>query len=784
MKYFKYRPAVFLAVGLLMFLFTTSKGQTFDTISNWDGISQNWFVFGEFYEVVANPAPDEINTSEHCFRVVTSESMWDNMNYELPEPVNFDSFPRYRLKVLAPLSGGNVTMKFENEFNTYSHEIVKKPVPGQWTDLEFDFSGLYYDNLIRMVIFFDFKGTTAGIDWYFDDILKEMPEPLLFESNLPIVVINTFGVSIPDEPKINGHMGIIDNGTNGPNHVNDPFNGYNGVIGIETRGHSTQMFPKKSYGFETLDNLGEDLDFSLLGMPVESDWILYAPYSDKSMLRNTVTFDIGHKMGNYCTRTVYCELVLNNDYKGVYVLMEKIKKDENRVNIASLKPDEISGDDLTGGYILSVDWLDPDFVYDEDGWLSHPTPPYPDAKDVTFQYYYPGPDDIVPQQRNYIRAFVTSAENILISAGFANPETGFQKYFDSPSFVDLMLLNEISKEVDKYRLSQFFYKEKDSDGGKLFAGPAWDFNLGYGNVDYWAPGIDYTGWYYTDVKPHEASIMFWWKRLMEDPYFRNLAKTRWVNLRQNNLADAIIHSVIDSILLHTDTAKDRNYERWPILGEYVWPNYDWQNNSYTDEVNYFENFLFNRLQWMDNNLSGTILNPGVDIAADSNKIRLNLNGDFFRRETLRKEFFRLNDAPPGMSVQDVNYRNAAECVLTLSGVVTGISELSVTVSEEAINTWEDITSHKLETAGFADLQSSLPVISLVETGQKLHIHCKQPELLPERAEILNINGQTLGNFRLKRETENILSHQLKPGIYLIIFKSSARPQVLRFVVLK
>lgn len=783
MKYFTGNYIAIFVVSLVMLINAPSYSHTYDTISNWEGISQNWNVYGGPSGITANPAPDGINASEHCFKVVTIESMWDNMNFEMPEYANFDSFPRYRLKVLAPLTGGDVTMKFENMNNTYSHEIVKTPVPGQWTELEFDFSGLYYDSLIRMVIFFDFKGTSPGISWYFDDILKEIPDQLLFESNLPIVVINTFGVPIPDDPKVTGHMGIIDNGPNELNHMYDPFNSYDGYVGIETRGHSTQMFPKKSYGFETRDSLGDDVSVAILGMPEESDWILYAPYTDKSMLRNTITFDMGHKLEGYCSRTVYCELVLNSDYKGVYVMMEKIKKDENRVDIASLKPDEVSGEDLTGGYILAVDWLDPDFTYNEDGWVSNPVPPYPNAMDITFQYYYPKPEDIVPQQRIYIRDFITTAENNLTSAGFANSESGYNNFFDLPSFVDFMLLNEISKEVDKYRLSQYFFKEKDSDGGKLFAGPPWDFNLGYGNVDYWAPGVDFTGWVYTNVQPVDYSIVFWWKRMMEDPYFNNLAKTRWVSLRENGLKDANIHSVIDSIVSYIDSAKDRNYVRWPILGQYIWPNYNWMNNTYADEVEYFENFLFNRLHWMDYNLPGRVLNPSVSITAESNQVLLIINGDYFRRKTLTKELFRINDAPLNLTIQAVEYINSSECILTLSDVVTGLPELSITVTEQAINTWKDITSNKLESAGFPDKQDN-PLFSVYADGQKIYIRSQQPEILPEQVEILNINGQSLATHKLKKQPQNIIPHQLKPGMYLMLFNSSTKCQTLRFAVLK
>ena len=785
MKYLLIQLQLLLVFGFVMLLCIPSNGQTYDTISNWDGITQNWYVSTPGSEVVANPAPDEVNASEHCFKFITGEGPYDYMIYDMAEPVNFDVDPRYRIKVLAPLSGGNVTLKFENYNNSFWQEIVKTPVPGQWTDLEYDFSGLVYNDLIKMVIFPDFEGTTPGIDWYIDDVLKEIgeiPGPLELESNLPVVVINTFGVPIPDDPKITAHMGIIDNGPDVPNNLNDPFTDYDGAIGIEIRGQSSQMFPKKSFAFETLDSAGENLNVPLLGMPSENDWVLYAPYSDKSMLRNVVSFEIGRMMGNYCSRSVFCELVLNNDYKGVYTLMEKIKQDDDRVDIATLKPDEISGDDLTGGYIIKVDKLDLDFTYGIDGWKSNPVPSYPNAMDITFQYYYPEPDEIADQQRTYIKEFITTAENTLSIYFFANPYIGYQQYFDVLSFVDFMLLSEISKEVDKYRYSTYFYKEKDSDGGKLYAGPAWDFDLGYGNVDYWAPGIDYTGWLYLMVEPHDYSIMFWWKRLMEDPYFRDLAKTRWTWVRQNQLSDAGIQALIDSVLMHIEAAKDRNYQRWPILGQYVWPNYNWYGNTYADEVDYFEDFLFNRLGWMDNNFPGTILHPEAGISAEANKINFVLYSDYFRDDELQKDYFRINNAPEGIHIESVTYKNRSECQLNLTVNVSGFPEISVTVSEEAINYWQDITSSTLESAGFGDSQATLPEISLFEKNHRLHIRCNQPEWLPAQAEIINLAGQRIMTFQLEKKMENILPHQLNPGIYLLVIKAVNGPLVLKFPV--
>ncbi len=777
------QESVFCVWFILAIFPVAALSQTYDTISNWDGITPNWVISAGGSQIISNPHKEGINLSEHCLDVISSTDLYDLMLSDMPEPVNFELFPRYKLKIYAPSSGGDVVLKFENSTNTASQEILLTPIPGQWNDLEFNFSGLDFNNFTRMVIFFDILGPAAGIHWYIDDIVKEIPVPVELYSNLPIVVINTSEIPIPDEPKITAHMGIIDNGPGNFNNLTDPYNNYDGSVGIEIRGQSAQIFPKKSYGFETRDNAGGNLNVSLLGMPEENDWILYAPYSDKSMLRNVVTFDMGRKMGGYCTRTSYCELVINNDYKGVYVLMEKIKKDKNRVNIATLNPDEISGDDLTGGYILSVDKLAPDFQFGVNGWKSHPSPPYPNAMDIIFQYYYPESSVIASQQRSYIKNYITTAENTLSNANFADPQSGYMRYFDVPSFVDFMFLSEISKEVDKYRYSTYFFKEKDSDGGKLFAGPAWDFNLGYGNVDYWPMGLDYTGWLYTNVNNHPASIMFWWKRLNEDVYFRDLAKTRWVSLRQNVLSNTSIASVIDSILVYTADAKDRNYQRWPILGQYVWPNYNWQYNTYEDEVAYFENYLFNRLDWMDNHISGNILQPWLSISADANKIKMNLYGDYFSKPILEKENFRLNDAPGGIYIQSVQYQNASGCLITVSSDLAGLSNISVTVSEKSINTFEDLTSNKLSSAGSGFPSVQLTEINIFNANDQINIRCNKPESLPDHIEIINVTGQSLGIYKIEKVPENRISHHLVSGIYFILIQTGGKPQVHRLAIM-
>jgi hypothetical protein len=244
---------------------------------------------------------------------------------------------------------------------------------------------------------------------------------ILSSSNLPIIVIDTHGQVIPNEPKIEADMGIIYNGPGNRNFITDPYNHYNGQIGIEIRGSSAQTFPKKQYAIETRDSTGNNLNVSLLGMPEENDWILYAPYSDKSLIRNVLAYKMSNDIGRYTSRTSFCEVVLNGDYIGLYVLMEKIKRDRNRVKIKKMLPTYTSGDLLTGGYIIKIDKMEGSNIQ---GWYSN-FPPYPGAwQQIYYQYHYPDPDEIVPEQESYIQNFIYQFEYIMDQGTYTDPFSG------------------------------------------------------------------------------------------------------------------------------------------------------------------------------------------------------------------------------------------------------------------------------------------------------------------------------------------------------------------------
>ncbi len=431
-------------------------------------------------------------------------------------------------------------------------------------------------------------------------------------SNLPIVTIDTHGQTIPyDDPRIVADMGIIYNGAGQRNRVSDPPNNYSGKISMEIHGQSSAGWDKKSYNIETQNNDGSNRNVSLIDLPEENDWVLYAPYYDRSLMRNVLTYDLARKMGWYAPRTRYCELILNGVYQGVYVLTEKIKRDKNRVNINKLKPDEISGDDVTGGYLLRIDkepW--------KDGFDS-PYPPFAGSDDVIrYQYRYPKAKDIVPEQVAYIKRYVLTFENIMHDSVYSDPETGYAKYINVASFIDNVLVNELSRNVDGYRLSAYFYKDKDSNGGKLTAGPVWDYNFSFGNAGYYDSWLT-AGWqllYFADnTYFHQVDgffMPFWWKLLFQDRAFSQRLHTRWQELRGTHLSADSLFASIDRWAAELNEAQQRNFEIWPGPGETDlgsgWfpddPRHS-QIHSYADEIYQLKQWISGRMSWIDDNIS-------------------------------------------------------------------------------------------------------------------------------------------------------------------------------------
>jgi len=362
------------------------------------------------------------------------------------------------------------------------------------------------------------------------------------DSNLPIILINTDNnLDIVDEPRIMATMKIIYRGPGERNYLSDEGNpaylDYDGRIDIEIRGSSSQAFSKKQYGFST--RLSDDIsrnNVSLLGMPEEHDWILNGMVFDTTMIRDYLCFNLFRKMGNYASRTAYCELWINNHYQGIYLLEEKIKADKERVDVIKISPTDNNLPYVTGGYITKADKVD----YDEPiAWTMYTW--YGAA--VDYLNVLPKPDQVTGSQLAYImgqfKGLETAAKNNDISL-----EHGFPSIIDIPSFIDFMLLNELASNPDAYQYSTYFHKDRR---GKLRAGPIWDSDLTFGNdLFFW--GLDRSkpsGWQFEEYMNDGSTF---WRDLYYNNVFRCYLARRWNELLQEDAPfnHAALGELIDS----------------------------------------------------------------------------------------------------------------------------------------------------------------------------------------------------------------------------------------------
>jgi hypothetical protein len=383
--------------------------------------------------------------------------------------------------------------------------------------------------------------------------------------NLPVIRIETENHApiVSKEEYINGQFKIEAN-------TADPAWNFEAPTQIRGRGNSTwYLHPKKPYKIKLLTKT------SLMGMPADKEWVLLANYSDKTLLRNTVAMELSNRFGlPYAPRSRAVEVFLNGKYEGAYQLMENIKISTSRVNIPKLTSADIAGDAVTGGYLLEIDQRrDGTIIYD----TAHGLP-------IVVQ----DPDPIAPEQWTYISSYLQQTEDAIYSENFADPATGYEQFINSQTFIDWYLVNEIFKNQDaKFYSSIWMYKER---GGKLSLGPVWDFDLGAGNVDYDVTD-DPTGWWVREGP--------WMSRLFEDPAFVARVEARWQELKAGQIDT--IFTFIDQNAAALDQSQKNNFQRWPILNVYVWPN-PVITGSYDGEVNQLKQWLTTRIQWMDSQL--------------------------------------------------------------------------------------------------------------------------------------------------------------------------------------
>jgi hypothetical protein len=415
-----------------------------------------------------------------------------------------------------------------------------------------------------------------------------------FSSNLPIVIVDTFDESIPGSGSTDmafaGSVFIEIADESQRASIRDSAE-YAGRSGIRIRGNSSAYFDKHQYKFETWGEDDNDLDASLLGLPTESDWVLFGPYSDKTLMRNHMMYSWSRTIGRYAARTRYIEMFLNTGgerisydehYVGVFMLMEKIKRGPDRVDVADLRPEHDSEPEITGGYILKKDWSAPGFetdIYNE-----------------FLIYEGPESDELTDRQKDWLRDHFHEMEEALSSPTFDDMNNGYRAYLDVGSFIDHHILVEMARNVDGFVLSTFLYKDR---GGKIHMGPIWDYNGSLGGADYFR-AWEIEGWHYEwEGFPADNDNNYnWYYRIFEDDEFLLDYADRWFELRRSHFVTSEMHQDINETAAHLSEAQARNFERWDILDRYVWPNYVVLGN-YPDEVDWLKSWLADRLEWMD-----------------------------------------------------------------------------------------------------------------------------------------------------------------------------------------
>jgi len=411
----------------------------------------------------------------------------------------------------------------------------------------------------------------------------------LTSTNLPIVIIAT--PTTISTTQIQGTISIIDNVSG----VNTPTDApkFTGMIGVNVRGNTT--YPKSSYTVETWSSPTVSLDTILLGMPSDNDWVLLAIYEDRSLLRNTLSFHLHEQMGRYTSRQRYCEVLVNSQYMGIYTFGEKIKRDSLRLDIAKLNPTDNSGNELTGGYIVKIDGGGA-------GWISAFTPPYAGAQQIKFEYEYPSAGDITPAQEDYIESYVDSFETELNGANFQDTVLGWRRHGAENSFMDFMIMQEVSRNHEAYRKNTFLYKDK---GTKLRPGPLWSMDAAWKNTMDCNSSKD-TGWCYnfgaacgTDNKLPP----FWWQKLSTDASFMEELKCRYTDYRKPGhvLDTTKVFAYMDSVklLLNASSAVTRNFTQWPIWGVPLNNEPTPMATNYTEELKNMKLFIKSRLAWLD-----------------------------------------------------------------------------------------------------------------------------------------------------------------------------------------
>ena len=465
--------------------------------------------------------------------------------------------------------------------------------------------------------------------------LLDNPNVTIDQTNLPIVFIDVDEQTIQRDSRVLARMKIIYNGegqltygdtlAHPKQHVD-----YEGYIGIKYRGNTSfTSSRKKPYGLKTLK--GADVDgkkdkVSILGMGKDNDWVLLAPYQDKTLMRDVLTYELARPLMRFTPHARFCEVVLDGTYYGVFAIMERNTKGKTRLDLHDPGED---GGDLTGDYHVAVDKHDANEPYYASRYRALNRIGGNEITNREIHYVYEDPDDFTdfPGAQEALNKEIDDMETSFRTENYTDSELGYRKYVDVESFIDYMLATELSMNIDGYRLSTHIYKYSNTRAAKEGIDPRWhaalwDFNYAWGNANY-SEGFRTDVWAY-DFNSREPGnewlVPFYWHKMLQDEAYVKQMKERWAEARASAYSEKRIYAQIDSIanLLQKEGAADRNFMAFNILGKQVDPNYYW-GYTYQEDVDYMKSWIGRRLRWLDKMLlpRKEVQSESVGIAPES-----------------------------------------------------------------------------------------------------------------------------------------------------------------------
>lgn len=415
--------------------------------------------------------------------------------------------------------------------------------------------------------------------------------------DLPVVVIDDYATGTPGQDFRDATVMTFEPGASGTVTLTGTPS-LATRAGVRLHGQSSATFEKYSLRLELRDNQDEDDDLPFLGMPAEADWVLRGPFPDKSLVRDALTYSLGRAMGLRAPRSVLCEVYVNRDggrllpgdYLGVYLATETVKVGRDRLDLSKIKKSDLTTPAIQGGYVFKFDWS---VVGGPEMKCLGPVEGCWNDLEVTH------PDPLQPAQQLWFTQHVQRFQDVLNSEGFADPESGYAAWIDVDSFVDDILVNELSRNLDAYARSAYFHKDRY---GKIVAGPLWDYDLAWG-IGGLRDNRAIEGWQFQE-QYRTMPANNWYVRLLEDPLFRDRLTARWRELRQGVLADEALDTRIRELTAPLASGARRNFERWPNLTTAKVYFETSTAATWQGQVEYLRTWAHQRAAWLDTQWRG------------------------------------------------------------------------------------------------------------------------------------------------------------------------------------